>query len=48
MAEKITKEDKIQDALLIKSIAKGMKSGKASKKAVIKFFANYGIILRNN
>ena len=36
-------DDNEADALLIKSIEKGMKSGKASKDEVKKFFANNGV-----
>jgi hypothetical protein len=36
-------EDDELDAMLIKSIEKGMKSGKASKKEVKKFFEKNGL-----
>jgi len=40
---RILNEEDQQDLLLIKSIDEGMKSGKASKNEVNKFFAKYGI-----
>ena len=40
---KMLNEDDESDALLIKSIEKGMKSGKASKASVKKFFSQHGV-----
>ncbi|MEK6615759.1 MAG: hypothetical protein AABZ32_06575 [Bacteroidota bacterium] len=40
---KILSEEEEHDILLLDSIEEGMKSGKASKASVNKFFAKYGI-----
>ncbi|MBI3501106.1 MAG: hypothetical protein HY063_04865 [Bacteroidetes bacterium] len=40
---KIISEDEFYDTLLLDSIEEGMKSGKASKASVNKFFAKHGI-----
>jgi hypothetical protein len=40
---KILDEEDELDALLIQSIEKGMKSGKASKNSVKKFFGQHGV-----
>ena len=39
---KLDKDDEL-DAILIQSIEKGMKSGKASKASVKKFFSEHGV-----
>ena len=40
---KILNEEEELDILLIESIEKGMKSGKASKEGVKKFFSRHGV-----